>query len=380
LQYSSQTELPTSTTFPLSQTKFPISPARAKPDWQSVGHTTTTRSISTIRPHHHLNYIGNNLTVQHLGAAQASSSSTLLKLQAKIQGVPATILIDSGASCCFISEGLSQKYSQIKRRLQENAIPVELATGLVTQAQHVAVGVSTQIGTYRDELNFVEVPLKGCDAILGMTWLAKYNPTADWKAGTLCLQHAGKLHYLRRQPPWRTTKSSSSLASTSPISTPAQLCSLQQIRKIIRRNQAQCVILASVHAKHDNHNSEPPSPETQPLLTEFHDVFPPQLPNHLPPRRAIDHRIELTQTSPPTLRSVYRMSPAEMDEMKRQLDELSAAGFIQPSKSPFGAPVLFVKKKDGTMRMCVDYRDLNRITVKHRYPLPRVDELFDRLK
>ena len=74
------------------------------------------------------------------------------------------------------------------------------------------------------------------------------------------------------------------------------------------------------------------------------------------------------------------MSTTELDELKKQLDELLAAGFIQPSKSPFGAPVLFVKKKDGTMRMCVDYRDLNRITVKNRYPLPRIDELFDRLK
>ena len=106
----------------------------------------------------------------------------------------------------------------------------------------------------------------------------------------------------------------------------------------------------------------------QSVLSEFSDVFPPQLPNHLPPRRDVDHRIELTQTSPPTLRSVYRMSPAELDELKKQLDELVASGFIRPSKSPFGAPVLFVKKKDGSMRMCVDYRDLNRITVKNRVP------------
>ena len=115
-------------------------------------------------------------------------------------------------------------------------------------------------------------------------------------------------------------------------------------------------------------------------MSEFTDVFPTELPSHLPPRRDVDHRIELTQNSPPTLRSVYRMSPAELDELKKQLDELVAAEFIQPSKSPFGAPVLFVKKKDGSMRMCVDYRDLNRITVKNKYPLPRVDELFDRLQ
>ena len=78
----------------------------------------------------------------------------------------------------------------------------------------------------------------------------------------------------------------------------------------------------------------------------------------MPPRRDVDHKIELTQTSPPSIRPVYRMSPAELDELKKQLDELKDAGFIQPSKSPFGAPVLFVKKKDGTMRMCVDYQRL----------------------
>jgi len=74
------------------------------------------------------------------------------------------------------------------------------------------------------------------------------------------------------------------------------------------------------------------------------------------------------------------MSAVELDELKKQLDDLVASGFIQPSKSPFGAPVLFVKKKDGSMRMCVDYRDLNRITVKNSYPLPRIEELFTRSK
>jgi hypothetical protein len=114
-------------------------------------------------------------------------------------------------------------------------------------------------------------------------------------------------------------------------------------------------------------------------LKEFRDVFPDDLPEGLPPRRDIDHKIELVPGSAPTNRPTYRMSPTELDELKKQLDELSKAGFIQPSKSPFGAPILFVKKKDGTMRMCIDYRALNGITIKNSYPLPRIDELFDRL-
>ena len=115
-------------------------------------------------------------------------------------------------------------------------------------------------------------------------------------------------------------------------------------------------------------------------LAEYRDVFPEQLPSGLPPSRSVDHKIELVPGHSPPSRPTIRLSAAEMAELKKQLDELLAAGFIQSSKSPFGAPILFVKKKDGTMRMCVDYRALNDITVKNSYPLPRVDELFDRLE
>jgi hypothetical protein len=259
---------------------------------------------------------------------------------------------------------------------------VELATGAKTQAENVAVAVATRIGSYEDQLNFVEVQLKGCDAILGMTWLAKYNPETDWKAGTLSLHHQGQQHLLQRQLPHQQLNSvdaSPPNPTSSPSSTSIPLSSAKQIKKLIRKNKIDTIILASIRPDHLTYD-EPLSSEAESLLSEFTDVFPSQLPSHLPPRRDVDHRIELTQSTPPTLRSVYRMSSTELDELKKQLDELVASGFIKPSKSPFGAPVLFVKKKDGSMRMCVDYRDLNRITVKNRYPLPRVEELFDRLR
>ena len=118
----------------------------------------------------------------------------------------------------------------------------------------------------------------------------------------------------------------------------------------------------------------------QEILSSFRDVFPPDLPPGLPPSRDVDHRIELVPGAVPPSRPTYRLSATELAELKKQLEELTKAGFIQPSKSPFGAPILFVKKKDGTMRMCVDYRALNNITIKNSYPLPRVDELFDRLQ
>ena len=120
--------------------------------------------------------------------------------------------------------------------------------------------------------------------------------------------------------------------------------------------------------------------QVQELVTEFADIFPKELPAGLPPQRQLDHRIELVPGAEPPHRAPYRMSPQGLDELKKQLRELTEKGYIQPSVSPFGAPVLFVPKKDGGVRMCVDYRALNRVTVHNRYPLPRIEDLLDRLQ
>ncbi len=107
--------------------------------------------------------------------------------------------------------------------------------------------------------------------------------------------------------------------------------------------------------------------------------MPEELPEDLPPRRRVDHAIEVVSGVAPPAKAPYRMSHEELKELKVQLEELLAKGYIKLSKSPYGAPVLFVHKKDGTLRMCVDYRTLNKATVKNRYPLPRIDDLFDHL-
>ena len=129
-----------------------------------------------------------------------------------------------------------------------------------------------------------------------------------------------------------------------------------------------------------NSSSDPHVGVRARLLGRYRDVFPDELPAGLPPSREVDHKIELTPGSAPPSRPIIRLSANELEELKKQLEELIKAGFIQPSKSPFGAPILFVKKKDGTMRMCIDYRALDNITIKNSYPLPLVDELFDRLQ
>ena len=109
------------------------------------------------------------------------------------------------------------------------------------------------------------------------------------------------------------------------------------------------------------------------------DVFLEELPG-LPPDRAISFEIELLPRTAPISKAPYRMAPAELKELQLQLQELLEKGFICPSHSLWGAPVLFVKKKDGTFRMCIDYRELNKVTIKNKYPLPRIDDLFDQLK
>ena len=113
-------------------------------------------------------------------------------------------------------------------------------------------------------------------------------------------------------------------------------------------------------------------------MNEFLDVFLEDLPG-VPPLREIDFGINLETDTKSMSIPPYRMALAELKELNLQLKDLTDKGFIQPSISPWGAPVLFVKKKDGTLRMCIDYRQLNKVTIKNKYPLPRIDDFFDQL-
>ncbi|GKF19576.1 putative reverse transcriptase domain-containing protein, partial [Tanacetum coccineum] len=107
---------------------------------------------------------------------------------------------------------------------------------------------------------------------------------------------------------------------------------------------------------------------------EFPEVFPENLPVQ------VEFQINLIPGVAPVARAPYRLAPSKMQELSNQLQELADRGFIQPSTSPWGAPVLFVKKKDRSFRMCIDYRELNKLTIKNRYPLPRIDDLLDQLQ
>ncbi|GJU72375.1 putative reverse transcriptase domain-containing protein [Tanacetum coccineum] len=138
------------------------------------------------------------------------------------------------------------------------------------------------------------------------------------------------------------------------------------------------VLLAHVTIKETGDKSKKKQLQDVPIVKNFPEVFPEDL-SGLPHTRQVEFHIDLVHGAAPVARAPYRLSPSEMKELADQLQELSYKGFIRCS-SPWGAPVLFVKKKDGSLRMCIDYRELNKLTVKNRYPLPRIDDLFDQLQ
>ena len=302
----------------------------------------------------------------------------------------------------------------------ESPVTVTLADGTQQSAGSVVRSAAVRIGSYTDTLDLTVTALKGYDVILGMPWLEHYEVRPDWRGKFVSFTGPrGKQHVLHRMASTGCQLWKSSAAGA--IGPSLNVVSSNQVARLHREGQLElaCVVYPQMLARgpedvkppplaletsrhglagiHDalsrghrvtaaelssavNAESDSLAAARRRTVAAYRDVFPEALPEGLPPSREVDHRIELVPGSSPPSRPTIRLSASELVELKKQLAELDAAGFIRPSKSPFGAPILFVKKKDGTMRMCVDYRALNRITVKNRYPLPRVDELFDRLQ
>jgi hypothetical protein len=174
------------------------------------------------------------------------------------------------------------------------------------------------------------------DVILGMDWLAQHKATINTDLRTIKLSHG--------------------------------------------HEEIQLSILVAVPAKPSGRVYEAVVQEIQdiPVVCKFSDVFPEDL-SGLPPERDVEFVIELKPDTAPISRRSYRMPPNELAELKTQLQDFLEKGFIRPSSSPWGCPAIFVKKKDQTLRMCMDYRPLNEATIKNKYPLPWIDILFDQL-
>ena len=199
---------------------------------------------------------------------------------------------------------------------------------------------------------------KGYDVILGMDSLARYNAQLDCKRKIVEFHIPGKAT-LRLDV-------RGSLASSAMISD-------IRARKLLTRG-VQGFLAFLINTLTDKLKIE-----DVPVVCEYPDVFPDELVN-LPPEREIEFEINLLPGTSPISKTPYRMALAELKELKLQLQDLLERGFIRESGSPWGAPVLFVKKKNGTLRLCIDYRGLNNVTIKNKYPLPHIDESFDQLQ
>ncbi|KAA0066266.1 pol protein [Cucumis melo var. makuwa] len=208
------------------------------------------------------------------------------------------------------------------------------------------------------EVTLIVLDMLDFDVILGMDWLAANHASID------CSRKEVTFH----PPSMASFKFKGGGSKSLP-----QVISAIRASKLL--SQGTWGILASVV---DTREADV-SLSSEPVVRDYPDVFPEELPG-LPPHREVEFAIELEPGTVPISRAPYRMAPAELKELKVQLQELLDKGFIRPSVSPWGAPVLFVKKKDGSMRLCIDYRELNKVTVKNRYPLPRIDDLFDQLQ
>ncbi|GJP56899.1 hypothetical protein CLOM_g15956 [Closterium sp. NIES-68] len=154
---------------------------------------------------------------------------------------------------------------------------------------------------------------------------------------------------------------------------------LARFEKDVERTDTGFLAIATEVENDREKTSEPPG-KIMELLKEFQDILPDDLPNELPPYPTHQHEIVEEPGSKPTFRAPYRLSPTELTDMKKQIEYLLAKELIRPSTSPYGAPVLFTPKPDGSLRMCIDYQALNKQTIKNKYPIPRINDLLDQLR
>ncbi|KAD6795956.1 hypothetical protein E3N88_06852 [Mikania micrantha] len=238
------------------------------------------------------------------------------------------------------------------------ALVITTPVGDSIPISHMFCDCPIQIESIIRKADLFPMQINDFDMILGMDWLSKHRVTIDCQTRRVFFGDpmSPLLVYQGTQP----RKS-------------LKIISALKAQKFLSHGCAG--FLASVKVDSENELSI----SDHPVVCEFPDVFPEKLPG-VPPDREVEFTIDLVPGAKPISKAPYRMAPTELKELKEQLEELLDLGFIRPSVSPWGAPVLFVKKKDGTMRLCIDYRELNKITIRNRYPLPRIDDLFDQLQ
>ena len=273
---------------------------------------------------------------------------------------PSKILIDPGGEINFLSSSFCEHHQIKTSKSNERA---EMANGTDQELKETSDPVIVQIKNYSESLHFGVSPLKRYDAILGKEWCAAHRATID------CFQN--QVHFKHKDRQY-------SLDADEPLDSPFVTANAI-LNSLENKHSLFAVLIRPVASNHIDIVPQS-SPDVQSILNEFTDVFPDKIPKGMPPKRKYDFQIELKEDAQPQKKGLYRMSEKELTEVRKQLDELLENEFIRPSQSPWGAPILFVTKKDGKLRMCIDYRALNRLTIKNSYPLPRIDDIFDQLK
>ncbi|GJT60232.1 putative reverse transcriptase domain-containing protein [Tanacetum coccineum] len=288
------------------------------------------------------NQVGNDRApakVYVVGHAGTNPDSNIVTGTFLLNNRYASILFDTGADRSFVSTAFSSQMDITPSTL-DHYYDVELADGRIIGLNTILRGCTLNLLNHPFNINLMPVELGSFDAIIGMDWLAKYQ------AIIVCAEKIVRI-------PW----GNETLIVHGDESNRGHEARLH----IISYSKTQEYMLKGcpVFLAHVTTNEDLPG---------------------LPPTRQVEFQIDLVPGAAPVARAPYRLAPSEMKELSEQLKELSDKGFIRPSSSPWGAPVLFVKKKDGSFRMCIDYRELNKLTVKNRYPLPRIDDLFDQLQ
>ena len=290
-----------------------------------------------------------------MSQAEANARGGVIASTFSLNGRSAYVLFDTGASCSFVSSSYMNREG-----LEANGearLAVKIPSGRVVDCDKVLSGNTVTICRVDFPIDLVVFDLEDFDIIIGLDWLKKFRGQILCAEEKVVLRGPGKQRVSYKvvdENPGMKIVSLMSMIREAEAGESVYLCFVQDLSR------------------------EGAVMEEIPVVNEFPDVFREDF--GMPPIREIDFTVTLKPGTGPIAKAPYRMAPAEMKELKSQLDELMAKGYIRPSVSPWGAPVLFVKKKDGSMRLCIDYRELNNVTVKNRYPLPRIDDLFDQLK
>jgi hypothetical protein len=291
---------------------------------------------------------------------QAEHQASVIEASGMIRGRAVSILLDTGATDSFVSPLVVERCGLVATR-QDVRWEVELASGARVSVTSMVRECPIQIGSLTTLADLRVTPLGSYGLVLGMDWLYAHKARLDChKKLVECLDDDGN----------------ASVISGIQRSISLRMISAMQLKRSMRKG---CQMFAITISDRDDEAEQEASLDDYPILQEYADVFPSELPG-MPPRRAVDFHIDLVPGAEPVSRAPYRMTTNELNELKLQLEELLEKGHIRPSVSPWGAPVIFVKKKDGSLRLCIDYRQLNKVTIKNRYPLPRIDDLFDQLQ